>query len=489
MDSHSSEEPPATENWNGFDEANPESPRWSSLSVAWIAMLAAILWIIVPNFLDGKHEKGEASIVGQEIYAKYLIGLSNLPFAPKDDFRDMIASLFEQGPLRQRLMGTVLVGEFDGPEAARKSLQRLEKSVESKSISTTQDDEDTLHLLLKVQQSRIDHDDIESQFENDERRRNENLLTERLGWVGKLALLPRDTAKQIDRSNLLQQARRTLFVVLGVAAFAGMAILCGVVIQLMFWICAASGQLQTGIGPIRGDYVVYAETFAVWMILYVALSRLISLPFISKWGMITILIPQIVGLSALAWPVIRGVGWRDVCQDVGLTWGRQSWTNPFVGIATYLSAFPVLVAGAVIALGMMAIARRLGLASEEGSTPIHPVVEPILRGNWPARLRVLLVVVFAAVPEEIMFRGVFYRHLRELGARFRYIGSVLFATFFSSFVFAAIHPQGLVGIPLLMGLAMVFAMAREWRGTLIPSMIAHACVNAGTSCILFLLGD
>ena len=146
--------------------------------------------------------------------------------------------------------------------------------------------------------------------------------------------------------------------------------------------------------------------------MYIALSRLISLPFISKWGMITILIPQIGGLSVLAWPVIRGGRWRDVCQDVGLTLGRQSWSNLFVGMGTYLSAFPVIVVGAIVALAMMAVAGRLGLGSEEATAPIHPIVEPILRGNWTARLQVLLVVVFAAVPEEIMFRGVLYRHLR-----------------------------------------------------------------------------
>ena len=68
-----------------------------------------------------------------------------------------------------------------------------------------------------------------------------------------------------------------------------------------------------------------------------------------------------------------------------------------------------------------------------------------------------------------------------------YVGSVLFAAIVSSFVFAAIHPQGLFGIPILMTLAIVFALAREWRGSLRPSMIAHAMVNAGTTTLLFLI--
>jgi membrane protease YdiL (CAAX protease family) len=205
--------------------------------------------------------------------------------------------------------------------------------------------------------------------------------------------------------------------------------------------------------------------------------------------MVTILIPQIGSLLALAWPVVRGSRWSDVRQDIGLTLGRQPWSLPLVGIGTYLSAQPVILTGALITLAMMAVSNMLGMGSEEAAAPIHPIVEPILRGDWTSRLQVLLVVVFAAVPEEIMFRGVLYRHLRELAGKFGYFASVLFAATISSFIFAAIHPQGLFGIPLLMGLAMVFALAREWRGTLIPAMIAHALVNAGTSSILFLIAD
>jgi membrane protease YdiL (CAAX protease family) len=88
-----------------------------------------------------------------------------------------------------------------------------------------------------------------------------------------------------------------------------------------------------------------------------------------------------------------------------------------------------------------------------------------------------------------MFRGVLYRHLREAGTKFGYVIGVAFAALMSSFVFAVIHPQGLFGIPILMGLAVVFALAREWRGTIFPAMIAHALVNAGTSTVLLLIAD
>ena len=69
------------------------------------------------------------------------------------------------------------------------------------------------------------------------------------------------------------------------------------------------------------------------------------------------------------------------------------------------------------------------------------------------------------------------------------MGRVAFATLISSFVFAVIHPQGLFGIPILMSVAVVFALVREWRGSVVPSMITHALVNAGTTTILLLIAD
>ena len=143
----------------------------------------------------------------------------------------------------------------------------------------------------------------------------------------------------------------------------------------------------------------------------------------------------------------------------------------------------------IVTLVMMAVARHFSGVNEVVTPPMHPIVEPILHGNWTVRLQLLLVAVFAAVPEEIMFRGFLYRFLRESEKTFGYIGGVVFATLVSSFVFAVIHPQGLYGIPILMSLAIVFSLAREWRGSLVPSMIAHAMVNAGTTMVLFLIAD
>ena len=45
------------------------------------------------------------------------------------------------------------------------------------------------------------------------------------------------------------------------------------------------------------------------------------------------------------------------------------------------------------------------------------------------------------------------------------------------FVFAVIHPQGLIAIPSLMAIAFGLTFVREWRGTLIPGMVTHGLHN------------
>jgi len=40
-----------------------------------------------------------------------------------------------------------------------------------------------------------------------------------------------------------------------------------------------------------------------------------------------------------------------------------------------------------------------------------------------------------------------------------------------------LHPQGWVAVPALSAIAMVLAALREWRGSLIAPMAAHACNN------------
>jgi membrane protease YdiL (CAAX protease family) len=111
-------------------------------------------------------------------------------------------------------------------------------------------------------------------------------------------------------------------------------------------------------------------------------------------------------------------------------------------------------------------------------TASHPIVLYLARGGWGMRLQIFfLASIVAPLVEETMFRGVLYRHLRELTHGWNRVASVLFGAVVSSFIFAIIHPQGVLAVPALMALACGFVLAREWRITLIPGMVAHGLNN------------
>jgi membrane protease YdiL (CAAX protease family) len=57
---------------------------------------------------------------------------------------------------------------------------------------------------------------------------------------------------------------------------------------------------------------------------------------------------------------------------------------------------------------------------------------------------------------------------------------MLVAALVSSFIFAVIHPQGVLFVPALGGLAVGFCLYREVRGSLIAPMVAHGINNAVT---------
>ena len=59
--------------------------------------------------------------------------------------------------------------------------------------------------------------------------------------------------------------------------------------------------------------------------------------------------------------------------------------------------------------------------------------------------------VAAPIVEETMFRGVLYRHLRSATGHLGTGLSILVSGTLNGFLFAAIHPQGWVAIPALIG--------------------------------------
>jgi len=194
---------------------------------------------------------------------------------------------------------------------------------------------------------------------------------------------------------------------------------------------------------------------------------------------------MLCSLSVLVYPTLRGVSGAELRRVIGLHTGRGVLSEIGHGVLCYMSAVPLLAAGILVFTILSAIARML-----EGPTspPSHPAVE-MLSGAGGLRIFLLYMLASVAAPivEEIMFRGVLYGHLRSAVLPRVRVGSMVVAALASSVVFAVIHPQGVLFVPALGGLAVAFCIYREMRGSLIAPMVAHGINNAVTMTLGLLL--
>jgi membrane protease YdiL (CAAX protease family) len=189
-----------------------------------------------------------------------------------------------------------------------------------------------------------------------------------------------------------------------------------------------------------------------------------------------------------------------VAEDIGLTLPSRSraalGSELVCGPVGYALSLPFLLVGVIVSLpflfaclggdplaGARALLAQAGGLEPKGM-PIHPAVEILVEGDFSTRLAIfLLATVAAPVVEEIFFRGVLYRHLRSRTWRLGTVRSWIVSGLVSSVLFAVIHPQGLAVVPALSGLAIGFCLVREWRGSLLPGMLAHG-INNGVALLL-----
>jgi membrane protease YdiL (CAAX protease family) len=297
------------------------------------------------------------------------------------------------------------------------------------------------------------------------------------------------------RREILDGATRLLFILVGVVLLGLGMLLTGVVSLAVFFFLAVTGNLVSKMHGEAQRGSIYLQTFALWMVLFVVLQLLSGMA--AEWitdpviGQLLMPVAFFLSLVVLAWPVIRGISFAEVREDIGLKLG-----NPFkevvVGMLAYTALLPFLLCAAVISVILAALLTMMQSANQPtnefagGTQGGHPIQEEIASGDITTWLIVFVTACIAApIIEETMFRGVFYRHLRDATDRWRRLPSIAFAALVNSLIFAAIHPQGIVGIPLLTTLAVGFSLTRQWRSSLIAPMVMHAMNNGLVTCILF----
>jgi hypothetical protein len=215
----------------------------------------------------------------------------------------------------------------------------------------------------------------------------------------------------------------------------------------------------------------YLEAFAIYLVLYTFVPGLV-LRFLKVGDPLMWSFPAIVILPLVMWYARwRGNDWRDVLAAFGWSNLGRWYVEAPLGVVCYLAGIPVMLVG---------IALTGVLIKFSGTTPTHPIIFESQDSVGKIVALYLLACVWAPVFEESMFRGAFFAHLRRRHGWWMSATPV-------ALIFASIHPQGWTTIPLLGSIAMVLAATREWRGSIIASIVCHGCVNFATVTLLVLL--
>ena len=462
-------------------------PRQLSLGgrLAWIVIGLVTLGVVgLVAFVKPRVESSSApdassaELAQLEMQGKMFLALREL--GPPANAQPLPSDL-DVGPVNQRLCYTILVNEISGPVAAREHFRTTAERIVAAQLTLT--DEQT--RLRSIIDSLID-DSANSRSENEViNPEDRQLLRKKLGWFGELILVPKEIADQTQRQSILAQATSSMFAI-AVSLIGGiLAAVVGLIVAIVLIVLLFSGKIHSRFAHQTSRHNLYAETFALWMVVFfggqipfgLALQGLGVDNEVSQMMWMPVLF--FGSLLTLIWPVVRGIPWTEVRRDIGWKFG-----NPFVegglAIVAYVALLPAIVLSmllVIVLITMFGQRQSVDSFSRQGG-PSHPIQEYIAEGNL-AVLGMILVMACVAAPivEETMFRGVFFRHLRDLSSGWQRGASLGLACLINSFVFAAIHPQGLFGIPMLMTLAIGFSLAREWRGSLLAPMLMHALNN------------
>jgi membrane protease YdiL (CAAX protease family) len=119
---------------------------------------------------------------------------------------------------------------------------------------------------------------------------------------------------------------------------------------------------------------------------------------------------------------------------------------------------------------------RLNLQPEEQQT----VQVLRIASSWTDRTALALItILLAPLGEELLFRGILYPSIKQLG----YPRLALWG---SAFLFAAVHFNAVIFLPLLV-LALVLTVLYERTNNLLSPIAAHALFNGLNFAMLFML--
>ena len=301
-------------------------------------------------------------------------------------------------------------------------------------------------------------------------------LIDHHGWHGKLVLTYGMDNDDPERAELIGGGGSliALLVVFGITVI--LAIVGGLVLLILGIVLLATGKMKMRFRPPAVGGSVYLETFAVFVGMFMVLQLVSGV--LEKRGVPTALIfgMQWITVLSIFWPMVRGVSWNRWRQDMGLVAPRGIVKEIGLGVVSYIACVPLYFGAAAVSLVLIAMRGILfGPAVGEGPAVEAPLTNPvisIIEGSDVATLIVFasLLSVWAPLVEECILRGALFRHIRS---RFIFVISGLF----SAVLFGMLHQYDVLMLVPIVTLGVMFAFIREWRGSLVGCITAHALHN------------
>lgn len=546
---------------NSVSQGGVSRHGWTAW-ISWLAIIGMVLFQIATNQLDREapaDEDATVNIMDAQLQGKIAMFLESVapaggqPGAVSDQSPASMLRDVDSGSVQSRLAKAILLAHFKDLAGARRAVEELDRAMTSAAYQPTASQKRLIGItraLLqmppgksvetesKSESSKAMQDPPESadpETQNSETQNSEmpgsevqgsagqetreadaevagsdagrlspedrQFLIKQLGWIGELGAALQGGETAAVTQDVVASSWKTVFGLV----FLGMGLvfwgLIGLVAGALILYLLVAGRLRSRFESRRPYSVVYLETFAIWMVSFVAAQiglAVLVRAFLGEagqdrqvllsWVMYLMPVAFLGSLVVLLWPLLRGVSPSDLRRDIG--WYGNPLVEGFWGVVGQVSSFLLLAAGFIATIVIVNVLNAWRSPADELAgleTMGHPIQE-VMSGDF----KLVLVVFFATcvcapLVEETFFRGVLYRYLRDIWQGGGIAWKVVFAVLTNSLIFAVIHPQGVAGVPVLTALAIMLSLIREYRGSLWGSVTVHAVHNFFVTLMAFLL--
>lgn len=473
----------------GRDTPDPGSP--GARNIAWV--VAIVLFCITLFMTQCQHvapggpapaaevsnPDSEQSVILTSMFIKLGRAFEGMQPGSSEPLMQQVDAAVGAAPdrLTEQVRAAIAAAELAGADDALARLDAAEKRIHDERVSAADplapEKADSLVFDISLLRA-IYHGNIDglTQPERDE-------LVAHHGRLGRIALSFGKPASDPDRAALVEGGE----VLMGILFAFGALILLLIPASLACFVIAIIRFTKPGaraafVPPMPGGSV-YIEMLAVFLIAFllvqvamVGVGAMLG-PNADEGTLTTIgLLAQWPVALAAFWPLVRGVSLREHARRLGWTRGKGVLREIFAGIFAYLAGLPLLVGAFIITIIAVLIQGAIKeAAGGDPSPPANPIFEIATSGGLAPILLFLLATIWAPFTEEAIFRGALFRHLRS--RRGLFLSAVISALFFG-----LIHGYAFFMLLPVITLGFTFALMREWRGSLIAPITAHALHNA-----------